>query len=75
MYMMMVNKSFAIFQKKLQNLCALVSFGLDQQTPRAGSMPQGKPATCSYADPHQRTVTVSGSSNPGKPAAASDNGR
>ena len=56
-------------------MCALVSFGLDQQTPRAGSMPQGKPATCSYADPHQRTVTVSGSSNPGKPAAASDNGR
>ena len=51
------------------HLCMLVSFGLDQLASRAGSIPQGKPAACLYADPRQRTVMDSKSSYPGKPAS------
>ena len=46
------------------HLCMLVSFGLDQRASRAGSIPQGKPAACLYADPRQRTVMDSKSSYP-----------
>ena len=41
------------------HLCALVSFSLDQRAPRAGLIPQGKPAACLYTDPRQETVTDS----------------
>ena len=54
-------------------LCMLVSFGLDQWASRAGSIPQGKPAACLYADLCQGTVTDSECSYPSKPAVASDN--
>ena len=55
------------------HLCTLVSFSLNQEAPRAGLIPQGKPTACLYADLCQGTVTDSECSYPSKPAVASDN--